>query len=564
MVRRIIRRAERFGKILGFKEPFLYKLVEPVVKEYQEIYPELKENKELAEKFLKLEEKRFLETLNFGMELLEREVEKLKEKGEKVISGELLFKLYDTYGFPYDLVRDYVLPLGFSLDLESFETFKAKAREESRKTWKGVLEKIPEEIKALVEEGIETTFVGYETLETKSKIIKILKDNEEFLVVTEITPFYPEGGGQVSDTGWIKGKNGKALVKGVEKLGEMIYHRVKILEGILNEGEEILLEVDKEKRFHIARHHTATHLLQAALRKILGSHVRQSGSLVEENRLRFDFTHFQSLSFEELKKVEKQVNQWILENHPLEIFWIKKEEAEKLGVLAIFEEKYKDIVRVVKINEISLELCGGTHVKATGEIGFFKILGESSVASGIRRIEAVCGLKAYEKITELEDQLLNIAHILKTSPQEIEKKINSLFKELEALKQEVKKLRSQNLKEELENKLKEVEEVNGIKILVTSFKTESLEELRELGDYFKSKLGSGIFFLLGERKNDLLAVCMVSKDLSNRYLAYKLFKGMESLGLRGGGKAELAQGSFKEKKSLSEIKETLKKIILSI
>ncbi|MDW8135182.1 MAG: alanine--tRNA ligase [Thermodesulfobacterium sp.] len=564
VLRRIIRRAERFGRILGLKEPFLYKLVEPVAKEYQEVYPEVKENKELAQTLLKFEEKKFLETLNFGMEILEREVEKLREKKVKIIPGELLFKLYDTYGFPYDLVRDYVLPLGFSLDLEGFETLRAKAREESRKTWKGVLEKIPSGIKNLLEEGIETNFVGYETLEAKSKIIGLIKEKENLYVITEITPFYPEGGGQVGDTGWIIGKSGKALVESVEKLGNLIYHRVRKIDGLLQEKEEVILKVDQDRRFHIARHHTATHLLQAALRKILGSHVRQSGSLVDENRLRFDFTHFQSLSPKEIKTIEEQVNQWILENHSVESFWMKKEEAEKLGALAIFEEKYEDLVRVIKIDGISIELCGGTHVKATGEIGLFKIVSEGSVASGIRRIEALAGLKAFEKVIELEERLFNLAQTLKTSPSEIEKKLNSLIKELETLKQEVKKLKSINLKEELENKLKEVEEIKGIKVLITSFKSESLEELRELGDYFKNKIGSGIFFLLGERKEDLLAVCMVSKDLTQKYLAHTLLKGMEALGLKGGGKAELAQGSFKEKRPFSEIKEAFKKILLSL
>lgn len=564
VLRRIIRRAERFGRILGLKEPFLYELVEPVVKEYQEVYPEVRENKELAQTLLKFEEKKFLETLNFGMEILEKEVEKLRDKKIKVIPGELLFKLYDTYGLPYDLVRDYVLPLGFSLDLEGFETLRAKAREESKKTWRGILEKIPSGIKSLLEEGIETNFVGYESLEVKSKVIGLIKEKEDFYVITEITPFYPEGGGQVGDTGWIIGKNGKALVKSVEKVGNLIYHKVKKIDGVLQEKEEVILKVDQDRRSHIARHHTATHLLQAALRKILGSHVRQSGSLVDENRLRFDFTHFHSLSPKEIKTIEEQVNQWILENHSVESFWMKKEEAEKLGALAIFEEKYGDLVRVIKIDEISIELCGGTHVKATGEIGLFKIVSEGSVASGVRRIEALAGLKAFEKVIELEERLFNLAQTLKTSPSEIEKKLNSLIKELETLKQEVKRLKSVNFKEELENKLKEVEEIKGIKVLITSFKSESLEELRELGDYFKSKLGSGIFFLLGERKEDLLAVCMVSKDLTQKYLAHNLLKGMEVLGLKGGGKAELAQGSFKEKRPFSEIKEAFKKILLSL
>ncbi|PMP66287.1 MAG: alanine--tRNA ligase [Thermodesulfobacterium geofontis] len=564
VLRRIIRRAERFGKLLGLKEAFLYKLVDPVIEEFGDIYPEIVKNEELIKKVLKIEEEKFLETLNLGLEILEKEIEKLQREGKNFIPGEVLFKLYDTYGFPYDLVRDQVLPLGFSLDLTTFENLREKAREESKKTWKGALERVPEFIKNLVKEGTQILFVGYETLETKAKVLEIKKEDNFHYLITNLTPFYPEGGGQVYDTGLIIGSKGNAEVLETYKVGEVIYHKIKILEGTIEKDEEVLMKVNRERRFHIERHHTATHLLHAALRKILGSHVKQAGSLVEEERLRFDFTHFQALTPRELKMVEELINKWVLENHPVETLWVKRESAEKMGAIAIFEEKYGEIVRVVKINEVSMELCGGTHVKRTGDIGLVKLISESSVASGIRRIEAVAGLKAYEWVSTLEKRIENIAETLKTSPKDIEKKIRSLLKEIETLEREIKRLKSVDLKKVLEEKLKEVMEVNGVKILVASFSAKDMAELREIGDYYKNKLGSGIIFLIGERENPL-AVCMVTKDLAERYPANKIFQKLEkSLGLKGGGKPELSQGSFKEKVSVEKIKDLLQKEICNL
>ncbi len=558
VLRRIIRRAERFGKLLGLREPFLYKIITPVVEEFGDIYPELNKNVTVVEKVLKIEEEKFQETLNFGLELLEKEVSKLSKEGVKIIPGELLFKLYDTYGFPYDLVRDYVLPLGFDLDVAGFESLREQARQESRKSWKGALERVPEEIKSLLQEGVQTFFVGYESLTEKGKIIAFTED----FLITDITPFYPEGGGQIADRGLILGNKGKAKIIDVQKVGEVIYHRVKILEGTLEIGEEVELRVDAERRAHIARHHTATHLLHAALRKVLGPHVRQSGSLVEDSRLRFDFSHFQALTQDELNQVENFVNQWVLQNYPLEIYLVKKEEAEKLGALAFFEEKYGDLVRVIKINDISCELCGGTHVKATGEIGLFKIISESSVASGVRRIEAVAGMRAYAFVKELENRLERVSEILKTSSKDLEKRVQELLEENSRLQREIKRLRSRDIKSELSAKLKEVKEVKGVKVLVSAFETEKMDELREFGDFFKNALSSGIFFLIGEREGDKLAVCMVTKDLSSRISAGEVFRRLsESLGLKGGGRNELAQGSFSKKVSLEEIRKKIEEVI---
>ena len=559
VLRRIIRRAERFGKLLGLKEPFLYKLVEAVIKEYGEVYPEIVQNKEVITNFLKIEEEKFLETLNTGLEILEKEVRKLKEAGKTIIPGELLFKLYDTYGFPYDLVRDYVLPMGFSLDLRTFEKLREEARQRSKKTWKGSLEKAPEFIKSLINQGVKTEFLGYHIFETKARVLEFQKDQDIYYLITDKTPFYPEGGGQVWDIGEIISSSGEAEVLEVQKIGDVIFHKVKIKKGEISKDEEVFMKVNKERRAHIQRHHTATHLLHAALRKVLGSHVRQSGSLVEENRLRFDFSHFKALTPREIEEVEQLVNKWILENYPVETMWMKREEAENLGAIALFEEKYGETVRVVKIDEVSLELCGGTHVKATGEIGLFKIVSETSVASGIRRIEAVCGLKAYMWVRDLEKRIENIADLLKATPKDIEKRIEALWKEITELQREIKKLKTVDLKETIEEKLKQVEEVKGVKLLVASFPAEKMEDLREIGDKFKNKLGSAIIFLIGEKeKGGALAVCMVTKDLQEKYPANKIFQALSKLGLKGGGKSHLAQGSFKEKVAVEEVKKIIK------
>ena len=552
VLRRIIRRAERFGKLLGLNEPFLYKLLPPLIEEYGDIYPEIKENALLIEKVLKHEEERFLETLNTGLEVLAEEVERLKEKGEKTVPAELLFKLYDTYGFPYDLVRDYVLPLGFSLDLAGFERLREEAREKSRQTWKGALETLPPAVKELISQGMKTEFVGYEEFSTKAKVLALIDD----ILVVDRTPFYPEVGGQVADVGLVVGEKGKAQVVDTQKASDLILHRIKLLEGKIEVGDEVELTIDAERRRRIMRHHTATHILHSALRQVLGSHVRQYGSLVEEGRLRFDFTHFSALKPEELKEVEDLVNGWILENYEVERKWMPREEAEKLGALAFFEEKYGDIVRVVRIDDVSCELCGGTHVKRTGDIGFFKVISEGSVASGVRRLTAICGDLAYLYVRNLEDRLERLAILLKTSPQDLEKRVEQLLKEMEDLKAQLKRLKGGNLRNELARKLSSVLKVGEISLFVGYVPVEKMDELRECGDFIKQKLGSGVIFLASEKDGKIQAICMVTKDLSSKVSAKDIFLALsKKIGLKGGGRPELAQGTLLEKLDEESLKE---------
>ena len=561
VLRRIIRRAERFGKLLGTKDPFLHMLVDPVIEEYGEVYPEIVRAKDVVKEIIKVEEEKFLETLSTGLEILEKEVKELKEKGKKVIPGELLFKLYDTYGFPYDLVRDYVLPMGFEIDLKGFEKLREEARQRSKKSWKGSIEKVPEPIKELINKEVKTEFVGYDSLKTKSRVIKVFKENGDLFAVFAETPFYPEGGGQVWDTGRVTGENFEAEVIEVHKVGDVIFHKLKVKKGNIEPDKIVVLEVDSKRRASITRHHTATHLLHSALRKVLGEHVRQSGSLVDEDRLRFDFTHFKALSKDELRKVEELVNTWILENYKVETFFTSRREAERLGVIALFEEKYGKVVRVVRINNVSAELCGGTHVKATGEIGMFKILAETSVASGIRRIEAVAGMKSLEWATSLEERIEGLAKLLKTSPKDIEKRIEVLFKEIEELKNEIKKIKSVDLGDLIEKHIKGAEEVKGIKLIVAELPISKMDELRDMGDRFKNRIKSGVVFLLGDKKPGQLAVCMVTKDICEKISAKNIFEILSDVGLKGGGKNHLAQGSFKNKIAVEDLKKRIKEFV---
>jgi len=562
VLRRIIRRAQRFGKVLGLNEPFLYKLVLPVVEEYGDVYSEVKKQREVVENFIKLEEEKFLETLETGLEILEKEVRKLEREGKKVFPGDVLFKLYDTYGFPYDLVRDYVLPKGFSLDVEGFEKLREKAREQSKKSWKGSLEKAPEFVKKLSQQGIKTKFVGYEKLETHGKVIGFQREKDFVFLVFDETPFYPEGGGQVWDTGVVKGESFEGKVVEVKRIGDVIVHKVVLEKGEPKEGEDVLLKVDEERRKHIARHHTATHLLHSALRKVLGSHVRQSGSLVEENRLRFDFTHFKALTKDELKTVEDLVNQWIVSNYEVETIFTSRKKAEELGAIALFEEKYGEEVRVVKVDDVSVELCGGTHVKATGEVGLFKVLNETSVASGIRRIEAVCGLKALDYLRALEAELEDIALELKVAPKDIKKKIQSIFEEVNALKRELKRIKSLDVKGIVEDCLSSAKRIGEITLVLKELPVDKMDTLREIGDAIKSKIDKGVIFLLGKReKGGPLAMCMISKEATEFVSAGELFKALSEIGLKGGGKAHLAQGSFVKPLDLKEVFGKLENIL---
>jgi len=567
VLRRIIRRAERFGRTLGLTEPFLFRLVATVVAEFGDFYPELKRAQGAVEKILQIEEERFLETLARGLEILEEELKSLSEKGAKRIPGEVIFRLYDTYGFPYDIVRDIGLSRGLELDMEGFERELAQARERSRKSWKGGLTKAPEVLKDLTERLSETPFVGYDGLSAKVEVLALIKEDQEIpeahagekvLAVFSRTPFYPEGGGQVSDTGLVLAPGVKAEVKDVRRFGNLILHELEVVEGALRKGMEVDLEVLSERRRATARHHTATHLLHAALRKVLGEHVRQAGSLVAPDRLRFDFTHFEPLTLEEIRSVEDLVNAKIRENLPVEVKIVSFKEALSMGAMALFGEKYGERVRVIKIGDFSLELCGGTHVYRTGDLGFFKIVAEGSVSAGVRRIEAVAGEPALKWVFALEDERFKLAGLLKCSPSEIEHRVSGLLARIKTLEEEISRLKRGEVRKTLEEKLQEVSEVSGVKVICAEVPARDASELREMGDFFRDKLGSGVVFLYAVNDGKVQMVAMVTKDLAKKIPAGKLMQAVAPVvDGRGGGRPEMAQGGGTRPEAASGIRDAL-------
>ncbi len=571
VLRRIIRRAVRFGRTLGLERPFLYETALTVVEDMGDVYPELIRARGTIAKVLQIEEERFRETLERGLHLLEEELQRLEKRGEKVISGEFIFKLYDTYGFPYDIVRDVALERGFGLDMIGFEREMAKQRERSRKHWKGEITKIPEVFQELLEKGRGFEFVGYETLEAEAEILALTKNKEAVNEITEgeeaeavfsKTPFYGEAGGQVGDTGLVIGPNGEAEVTDTKRLGDLLIHFLRVTKGKIRTGEKVKLVVDAARRAAIARHHTATHLLHAALRQILGNHVHQAGSLVAPDRLRFDFTHFEPLKLEEIFKIEDLVNAIIRENLLVEVQVVPLKEALDMGAMALFGEKYGEKVRVVKIGKFSLELCGGTHVSRTGDIGYFKIVSEGSVQAGVRRVEAVAGEPAVQFVHELERERERLAAKLKVSPMELEKRLETLLKQIKEQQQEIERLTRQMARGGLESLLSQVKEVDGVKVLAAQVEARDAKALREMGDFLRDRLGSGVVILgaVGDGKAQLLV--MITKDLTSKIHAGKLIGELaKMIGGRGGGRPDMAQGGGPKAEELPKALEAVYEVV---
>ena len=562
VLRRIIRRAVRFGRVLGLQRPFLYETSRVVVDEMGEVYPELLRAQKTIEKILALEEERFRETLERGLSLLEEELERLSSRGEKVIPGEFIFKLYDTYGFPYDIVRDVALERGFTLDMQGFEQEMAKQRARSRKHWKGEMARAPEAFKQLLEAGLGKTFVGYETTEAEAELLTLVREGKEVETALEgeeveaafsKTPFYGEAGGQVGDTGLVLAPSGQAEVTDTYRLGELFVHKLQVKKGFLKKGETVKLSVFSSRRAAIARHHTATHLLHAALRRVLGEHVHQAGSLVAPDRLRFDFTHFEPLTSEEIFTLEDLVNARIRDDLPVEVKIMPYKEAVEQGAMALFGEKYGDAVRVIRIGNFSMELCGGTHVHHTGEIGYFKIISEGSVSAGIRRIEALAGEAAVNFVHDLERQRERLAAKLKGSPLEIEKRLDALLKQVKDLQQEVENLRRQMARGGLEGLLQNVHEVNGIKVIAAQVEAKDAKTLREMGDLLRERLRSGVVVLATVTNGKAQLLAMVTKDLTPKVHAGKIIQELaKHLDGRGGGRPDMAQGGGPKVEGLKE------------
>jgi len=563
VLRRIIRRAARHGKMLGLDGPFLFGLVGEVVELMGGSYPELPDSAGRVEQILRVEEQRFSNTLRNGLSVLEGLIAEARAEGRKTLAGADLFRLYDTYGFPLDLAGDVAADAGLGLDTEGFDREMEAQKARARASWVGADEAIAPEYRRLAERLDPTLFTGYDGLEGEATVLALFRDGrpveraeegETVEIFTDRTPFYAEGGGQVGDRGRMQGEGVQVEVLDTKKpVDGLIGHHGRIVRGRLEAGLKLRLLVDATRRRATMRHHTATHLLQSALRELLGDHVKQAGSLVAPDRLRFDFTHFAALSRDEILRIEDWVNDRVLENLPVEKQEMSIDEALAAGATALFGEKYGERVRVVRAGEVSAELCGGTHVEATGEIGLFKILGESSVASGVRRIEALTGRPAVSHLRREEAELEAVAELLKTRDDIAERlrrvlsEAREAEKELEALKAKMSASRAGDL-------LSEAREIEGVKALAASVDGLSRKDLLTLSDSLRDRLGSGIVLLASKENGRAALVVSATKDLAGgRLHAGNVLREVAArVGAKGGGRPDMAQGGLKDASRLSE------------
>ncbi len=543
VLRRIIRRAERFGKDLGLNEPFLYKLTSVVIDTMKNAYPELLDSKYTISDVTKFEEERFKRTLDIGYQKLKELIEKAKKEGKSKIHGKEIFRLYDTYGFPQDISKDILEEEGFTFDEKEFESAMENQKQKARAHWKGE-EKFKEIEKYKGLEKIKVEFTGYESLREEAEIItlykngekaKTLKEGDEGEIIVFKTPFYGEAGGQVGDKGIIYNENFLSIVVDTKKPGDnLIVHIVKVKRGEIKVGDKVNLEVDKELRWNTAKNHTATHLLHKALKEVLGAHVKQAGSLVAPERLRFDFTHFTKLTAEEIRIIEDIVNRKIQENIEVKTSIMEIEEAIKSGATAIFEEKYGDIVRVVEIGDFSKELCGGTHLKRTGDIGVFKIISEESVSAGVRRIEALTGEKAVVQFQKYFSTVEELKKVLNVDEEKIVETIKSTKNSLKEMEKELKRIKEKEVFEKLSKNAQNSMVIGKFNVLFSEVKELSKEQMRNLSDNLKNKMKSGIVFLWKEKDGKLSIIINITKDIAEKISAKKLIKEIAPL-IRGGG-----------------------------
>jgi alanyl-tRNA synthetase len=555
VLRRIMRRAMRHGKMLGFNEVFFHKICEFVVDFMGDHYIELIDKKSYMSKVVLNEELRFKNTLETGLKIINELLEKYKNKKE--LPGNEIFRLYDTYGFPTDLLQDIAEDNGFTLDIHGFNEEMLKQQEKAKKSWAGSGEEKINPVYLNLASKYACEFEGYDNLTINSKIISILTNNKEVqnlnnsekgIIVLEKTTFYPEGGGQVGDKGVIKTEKGIFRVKNTKKIADrLIIHEGVVIKGVLNIGELAEAAVDNSLRKATEKNHTATHLLHKALQMVLGDHVRQAGSLVTPERLRFDFAHFSPLSKDEIARVEEIVNSEIQQNSAVNKTYKSLDEAIKSGAMALFGEKYGQTVRVVKVDNFSTELCGGCHVNYTGEIGLFKIVGESSVAAGVRRIEAVTGLEAFRYLSECSNILNDLELKLKVKKDELISKIDDLSITIKQLNKELDRLKSKEEANRLDDILNNTKNINGTNALVIELGETDISHLRNTMDIAKAKLKTGVILIISKGDNKVTFLCGVTDDLLNKYNAGDIVKEVSKItGGGGGGKKDLAQAGGKD------------------
>ncbi len=574
VLRRLLRRACRHGRLLNIEGEFLTKLAQTVIEGSKDGYPELDEKKEFIFKVIAKEEEQFNKTIDQGLSILAEMEEELEKKGEKTLGGDQAFKLYDTYGFPLDLTREILEEKGISVDEEGFQA-AMKVQRETARAAREVTNYMGADVTVYesIDPSVTSTFVGYDHLSWKSPVTVLtteteleeaLSEGQKGTIFVEETPFYATSGGQEADQGVIRTAEGEFQVEDVVKLlGGKIGHVGVVTKGMLKVGDEAELIVDQEKRSLSANNHSATHLLHKALRMVLGTHVEQAGSSVNEDRLRFDFTHFSALTPEEIKKVEEIVNEQIQKNLTVKVENMPIEEARKTGAAALFGEKYGDIVRVVSMGDFSIEFCGGTHVSNTGVITAFKIISETGVAAGVRRIEALTAKGLMNYYSELEEKLHRAAKLLKASPDKLEEKITHVLAENKELRAEVESLKSKLAKDAMGDVTDQITEVKGLSLLAARIEGVDMNGLRELGDQMKEKLGEGVIVLASAVDGKVSLMAMATEGAVKQGAhAGNLIKGIASLvGGGGGGRPNMAQAGGKNPAGIDDAIGKVKEVL---
>ncbi len=569
VLRHILRRAIRYGKMMGLDKPFFYQMVEPVVEAMGDVYPEIKEHAAMAEKVIYSEEEAFFKTLNRGLERLQDFIQEMRETGQSTLSGEKIFMLYDSLGFPLDFVQEVAVDEGFGLDMEGFQQRMDEQKKRARANWKG------EGFDLKILQGIvqDTEYVGEDLYECEAKVTKLIKngqivesvsENDDIIIITDKTPFYGEKGGQVGDQGVLEHRASRVVIQDTKVYENTILHYGRVLNGTLQVGDTCLLRVDVEKKQATARHHTATHLIHKALRSLLGDHVRQAGSYVSPVSLRFDFTHPQALTKEEIERVEAEVNRIILENRPVQRNIMSREEALKTDAMAIFEEKYGDIVRVIEVEGYSRELCGGTHVHRTGDIGLVKIISESSVSAGTRRLEAVAGMRSLELLQTLFYRSKELAMILTAEEDRIIERVKDLQEQLKDQEKAILENKKNLAWIQIEQDL--AQQPTGKPVFIMKRMDIDQEALLGVVDIFKARVKEGVILLFRVAEEaKIQMVCGVTQNLTSKIKANEVVKKAASqLGGGGGGRPDMAQAGGKDVSRLGNVMETMANEIRSL
>ena len=559
VLRRLLRRAARHGRIIGLQEPFLHRVAETVAEIMGGAYPELQSEEQRISETIRGEEERFGETLEKGLVLLAEAVGKLKRQKKKILSGEVVFRLYDTFGFPLDLTEDILRTEGVGVDQAGFE----KLMEEQRSRGREAREVLQSDLKIHLDREIQ--FVGYDRLDAESKVLAIYAEGEgreevgqgaEVDLITAETPFYGESGGQVGDRGTIETSRGDQMevFDTQHPTPQLTVHKGRVKKGRVQVGDRVHLVVDAQYRKRTMLNHSATHILHSVLREELGAHVRQAGSLVAPDRLRFDFNHTGVIPPEKLEEIEKEVNERVRLDAEVRIEESSYDEAVRRGALAFFGEKYGDRVRVVKIGDFSTELCGGTHVHRSGEIGLFKLQAEGGVAAGVRRVEAVTGEGALDLIRSYEQSLKEIGELVRASADDAVEKVRKLLQQQKELEREIERLRGQMGKNQIPNLLAKRQNIDGANVLITQVDGVDAKQLREIADQLKEKMGTGFIFLAGPREDNVTLVSSVSPDLTKRYHAGNIVKEVAPIvGGGGGGRPDFAQAGGKNPSKTDEV-----------